>query len=503
VQLSLIQEGWPFNLGGASNSSPILVNLDSDPDLEIVFGDQAGNIHALKKDGVTQMPGFPISLSSAVIGSLAMTDVNGDGIKEFAACLQNNSIVFFNQQGTVLWTTPAGGTLRSGPVIASLRNDNSRQIITATQTGNLIVLNSDNTPYPNFPVSIGGAVLGPPAIADLNGDGIHEIIVATLNGNLSAINSATGQNLNGFPVAMQGGTQNPITIANLDADPNPEIIVTTSTSGYILAYNHDGSQFFQKAVGGQIKTGAVVADVNNDGNKEIVVIAANGTVYILNADGTDLPNTPVMVNQAVDCTPTVARFDGDNYAGIIFGDTNGRIHSVRADGTESPNFPITVTGNVKISSALADIDGDNDLDIVIPNDTGMFVVDIKRPAQSIEWGCFMGTYNRAGNIYQATPATDPATPQLLTALASNYPNPFNPSTNISFSLANPGEVSIQIFNQKGQLVKTLLNSSLPAGNHQLTWNGTDEQGAHVGSGVYFYRMKSGKYSSTRKMVMMK
>ena len=503
VQLSLIQEGWPFNLGGASNSSPILVNLDSDPDLEIVFGDQAGNIHALKKDGVTQMPGFPISLSSAVIGSLAMTDVNGDGIKEFAACLQNNSIVFFNQQGTVLWTTPAGGTLRSGPVIASLRNDNSRQIITATQTGNLIVLNSDNTPYPNFPVSIGGAVLGPPAIADLNGDGIHEIIVATLNGNLSAINSATGQNLNGFPVAMQGGTQNPITIANLDADPNPEIIVTTSTSGYILAYNHDGSQFFQKAVGGQIKTGAVVADVNNDGNKEIVVIAANGTVYILNADGTDLPNTPVMVNQAVDCTPTVARFDGDNYAGIIFGDTNGRIHSVRADGTESPNFPITVTGNVKISSALADIDGDNDLDIVIPNDTGMFVVDIKRPAQSIEWGCFMGTYNRAGNIYQATPATDPATPQLLTALSSNYPNPFNPSTNISFSLANPGEVSIQIFNQKGQLVKTLLNSSLPAGNHQLTWNGTDEQGAQVGSGVYFYRMKSGKYSSTRKMVMMK
>jgi len=81
------------------------------------------------------------------------------------------------------------------------------------------------------------------------------------------------------------------------------------------------------------------ADVNNDGNKEIVVVAANGTVYILNPNGTDLPNTPVMVNQAVDCTPTVARFDGDNYAGIIFGDTNGRIHSVRADGTESPNFP--------------------------------------------------------------------------------------------------------------------------------------------------------------------
>ncbi|HNT52338.1 MAG TPA: S8 family serine peptidase, partial [Candidatus Syntrophosphaera sp.] len=221
VELSLVQHGWPFNVGGASSCSPILVNLDNTPDLEIVFGDQAGLIHALKKDGVTELPGFPISVGCATVGSISMADINFNGSKEFAVSLQNNNIMLFNQSGTVLWTTPAGGTLRTSPVITSLGMNSQNQIITATQTGSLIVLNPDNTAYPNFPVALGGAVLGPPAIADLNGDGVQDILIATLNGNLHAINSATGQNLSGFPVTMVGGSQNPITVANLDSDNHP------------------------------------------------------------------------------------------------------------------------------------------------------------------------------------------------------------------------------------------------------------------------------------------
>lgn len=503
VNLALNQIGWPVSVGGASNTSPILANLDADPALEIVYGDPSGQIHAMKKNGQTQLPGFPIQAGSTIIGSIAMGGINQNGLHDFAANLQNNNIMFFNQQGTVHWTIPAGGTLRSGPVIASLTNNANRQIITATQAGNLIVLNSDGSYYPNFPVSVGGAILGPPAVADLNGDGIHEIIVATLNGNLHAINSQTGQNIAGFPVVMPGGTQNPITIANLDSDPQPEIILTTSSAGFILAYNHDGSVHFQKNVGGQIKTGAVVADVNNDGTKEVIVIGASGTLYILNGNGADMGSSPINIGQSVECTPVVARFDGTNNAGIIFGDTNGKLHSVRLDGTESPNFPITLGGNIKISAALGDIDRDNDFDIVIPTDTGIHVVDIKRPAQSIEWQCFMGSYNRGGNIYQATPVEETEIPVVVTALLENFPNPFNPSTTISFSLANAGNVNIEIYNQKGQKVHSLVNAEMNAGMHQLQWNGKDDNGNSVSSGIYYYRMKSGKFSSTRKMVLMK
>ncbi len=502
VNLSLIQSGWPFLVGGSSGSSAIISNIDADPAQEIIFGDPSGNLRAVNPDG-SVLPGFPINVGCAIIGSLAMSDVNGDGLKEFAASLQNNNLMLFNQNGSTLWTVPAGGTLRNGPVIADLAMNNQRKVITVTQTGSLVVLNADGSAYPNFPVSIGGACLGTPAIADLNGDGIHEIIVATLNGVLHAINSATGQNIAGFPVTMEGGSQNPITIANLDSDNQPEIIITTSTAGYVLAYNHDGSVLFQKNVGGQIKTGAVVADLNSNGTNEIVVIGAAGIVNVLTNAGSDLPGTPINVGQAVECTPTVAYFDGGTNAGIIFGDTNGYVHSVRIDGTESPNFPILINGNVKISPALGDIDLDGDFDIVIPNDNAFYVIDVKRAAQSLPWPCFLGTWNRAGNSFQLTPNADDSTPVLNTQLKGNYPNPFNPSTSISFELASAGPVTLEIYNQKGQLVTTLVNSELHAGTHSAAWNGHDANGAPVSSGVYFYRMRSGKFSSTRKMVLMK
>lgn len=502
VELSLNQDGWPHHVGGASSSSAILYNLDNDPDLEVIFGDPSGKIHAVKADG-SSASGFPINAGSAIIGSLAMGNLNSSGNKYFAANLQNNNVLLFNQNAEVLWTVPAGGNLRSGPVIADLANNGQSKIITVTQTGSLVVLNPDGSPYQNFPVALGAPCLGTPAVADLDGDGIHEILVATLNGTLHAINSATGQNIAGFPVTMPGGSQNAITIANIDNDPHPEIIVTTSTTGSILAYNHDGSQIFDKHVGGQIKSSAVVADVNGDGNKEIIVIGASGIVHVLNASGNDLPNTPISIGQAVECTPTVAYFDNDNYAGIIFGDTNGYVHSLRIDGTESPNFPIRINGNVKTSAALADIDRDNDLDIVIPNDDSFYVIDIKRPAQQIPWPCYLGVYNRAGNIMQDTPVQDFESPALVTELRGNYPNPFNPSTLISYTLEVPGHVSLEIYNQKGQLVNTLVNSDLPSGMHQIQWNGRDFGGQPVSSGVYFYRMRSGKYSSTRKMVLMK
>ncbi|MGI6199116.1 MAG: FlgD immunoglobulin-like domain containing protein, partial [Candidatus Cloacimonadaceae bacterium] len=162
-----------------------------------------------------------------------------------------------------------------------------------------------------------------------------------------------------------------------------------------------------------------------------------------------------------------------------------------------------IGGSLKVSAALGDIDNDIDFDIVIPTDSGIAVIDIKRPAQSYEWKCFMGTYNRAGNTYQPTSEDDPVLPVFNTALNGNYPNPFNPSTTISFSLENEAQVSLNIYNQRGQKVCELLNDKLPAGNHHLTWNGTDNNGNSVGSGVYYYRMQSGKYTSTRKMVMMK
>jgi hypothetical protein len=94
-------------------------------------------------------------------------------------------------------------------------------------------------------------------------------------------------------------------------------------------------------------------------------------------------------------------------------------------------------------------------------------------------------------------------PELFTSLNSNYPNPFNPSTTISFDLARSGKARLSVFNVKGQLVKELVDGDLAPGTHRITWNGLDAGGRGVSSGVYFYRLEAGDYVSTRKMLMIK
>jgi hypothetical protein len=90
------------------------------------------------------------------------------------------------------------------------------------------------------------------------------------------------------------------------------------------------------------------------------------------------------------------------------------------------------------------------------------------------------------------------------ALHANYPNPFNPSTTISFSLPDKGIAQLSVYNLKGQLVNTLLNQTeLNAGEHSIVWNGCDANGKTLGSGVYFSRLSFAGMTIARKMVLAK
>ncbi|MFO8145117.1 MAG: FlgD immunoglobulin-like domain containing protein [Candidatus Syntrophosphaera sp.] len=86
---------------------------------------------------------------------------------------------------------------------------------------------------------------------------------------------------------------------------------------------------------------------------------------------------------------------------------------------------------------------------------------------------------------------------------SNYPNPFNPTTTIRYSLPKAANVRLDILNVKGQLVRTLINSEMKAGLHRAVWDGTDMNNVSVASGVYLYRMSSNDRTRTGKMLMMK
>ncbi len=87
--------------------------------------------------------------------------------------------------------------------------------------------------------------------------------------------------------------------------------------------------------------------------------------------------------------------------------------------------------------------------------------------------------------------------------ANNYPNPFNPETTIAYSLPTTGITTLKIYNLKGQVVRTLVNDVREAGQHSVVWNGKDDKGNRVGSGMYFYRLTSDQKTITRKMLLAK
>jgi len=89
------------------------------------------------------------------------------------------------------------------------------------------------------------------------------------------------------------------------------------------------------------------------------------------------------------------------------------------------------------------------------------------------------------------------------ALDQNYPNPFNPSTTIRFALPQESLVKLTVYDMTGAVVKTLMNNALGAGNKEVTWDGTNANGAKVATGMYIYRLEAGSFSSVKKMLLLK
>ena len=89
------------------------------------------------------------------------------------------------------------------------------------------------------------------------------------------------------------------------------------------------------------------------------------------------------------------------------------------------------------------------------------------------------------------------------ALHSNYPNPFNPSTKISYSIPESGDISLNIYDMRGRRIKSLVNKNQASGRYLIEWNATDDYGNNVGAGVYIYQLRSKNKTLSQKMVLMK
>ena len=102
-----------------------------------------------------------------------------------------------------------------------------------------------------------------------------------------------------------------------------------------------------------------------------------------------------------------------------------------------------------------------------------------------------------------SPAVEVTVARSHNSLAQNHPNPFNPSTTISYTLERAVYVDLSVFDAKGRLVATLVASQNPVGTHVVAWDGRNDAGVRVASGTYFYRLQAGSYVETRKLVLLK
>jgi hypothetical protein len=105
----------------------------------------------------------------------------------------------------------------------------------------------------------------------------------------------------------------------------------------------------------------------------------------------------------------------------------------------------------------------------------------------------------AGQVFYSNPTAMPT----KFALHQNSPNPFNPTTRIAYDMPAAGDVKISVFNVLGQHVNDLVDGHSEAGSYEVIWDGKDQAGEQVASGVYFYRIKTEQFNETKKMLLLK
>jgi hypothetical protein len=208
----------------------------------------------------------------------------------------------------------------------------------------------------------------------------------------------------------------------------------------------------------------------------------------------------------------VCDVDGDGRLDIVVGDESRYIYAFDMEGQMIDGFPIATGDAVRATPFIDDVDQDGDFDLVVAGwDKSIYVWDLAGAYNETlsPWPTFHANLHRNGGIDFAVPtsAGDPADdlPVLRPYLSQNRPNPFNPSTTIDFHVppGDPQPTTLVVYDVAGARVRTLVNEVLRTGRYEVTWEGRDNRGSRVSTGLYFYQLRGRGFVSTRKMLLLK
>ena len=304
------------------------------------------------------------------------------------------------------------------------------------------------------------------------------------------------------------------TVSNITVEQKPLVWGDVSQNGEVSAF--DASLVLQHAVGSITLTGdsATVADVSGNGD-----ISAFDASYILQyvagiitefpVEGGGMAKTAAAAMGNVDYSTKKAQDKDAMLVNLGLDESTQNVKAIdlelRYDATQVSISDLTtalpkdwmVAQNTKDGVMQVAMAGTTP---ITAGEFGQFTVNFtdKKASASLNGSVTLNeTVNR--NLSGLTVKNVPNE----YALNQNYPNPFNPTTTIEYQLPEDTRVNVSIYNMVGKKVKTLVSESKEAGYHEIQWDATNEFGSKVSAGVYFYRITTGEFSKTHKMVLIK
>ena len=502
VEASMWQANFPVATGIVKSGNAV-VDLDGDGTNEIIFGADDSLLHALEADG-TELAGFPVFLNKRLEATPAVGDIDNDGDLEIVIGGLDYNLYVVQHDGTFASIYTSTRYIMAPSTLYDLDGDGDLEIITPTYADVLAVLHHDGTPFGNFPLTLDDNMTGGAAVADLNGDGSPNIIIGTWGDQLHALN-LDGSEVDGFPVMLSDRMRSGVVVANIDnsADGSLEILVGGDDNN-MHAYDAGGNELWSFSTLGQnIQADPAVCDMDGDGDLEIIFGGLDRNIYALDHTGTILPGWPVVTGGVIYSAPALADIDGDGLAEIFIGSNDHKLYGLHLDGSSIGGFPTESSGKIQGNPSIADLDGDGDLEVVVGTDDNLAVLDLGTGGETGSyWPTHRGNLQRTGTLPGLVPVTSEHQRPDRVQLAANYPNPFNPSTSIGFTLPETAVVSLEVLDIRGRVVATLLSGKLTSANYLVNWDGSI-QGNSAPAGIYLYRLTTPEGSLVKKMTLLK
>ena len=228
-----------------------------------------------------------------------------------------------------------------------------------------------------------------------------------------------------------------------------------------------------------------------EGYGPVIFFASGSEIYAIDSNGDNYGNWPIQLDAEVISSIVFAKVGSNSTPHLMFGDDSGNAHLYSVDGVSYQNFPISYDFPFKGSPTVLDTDADGDLELIIGSTQTLTNIDIKESG-SVQglWATHRSNMKRDGHYLSNLDALD-ISDEIMDyefALNNAYPNPFNPSTTIGFSIPYSMDIVLNVYDISGRLVKTLVDETKYAGFHSCVWDGRDQNGNSVSNGLYIYKL---------------